>query len=200
MFGPIYEAITGKDYGTKKRVDPYERLAIAGEHVAGILGFSLGGGFAPRKTSKFTDFESATGKPLGATAKAGTTGAIESTLEKAASSSAKVDLTVGQIDAWVASLKEKIFVMGNKGDTNVARNWINHFIFDIANYTVEKQAALMKALVKYRVKIYLASPSEPHNLFDFALKTPRVFLDELVELAPFVERVGNYLLPKKKGQ
>jgi hypothetical protein len=42
MFGPFYKIITGKDFGTQKKVSIEDRVATAGEIIVGTVGFITG--------------------------------------------------------------------------------------------------------------------------------------------------------------
>ncbi len=95
-----------------------------------------------------------------------------------------------------ATASDDIYVIGRHFDTKIAQDWAGHKVLNIRNWSIPKNDAWVKNIIRERARVYLASPQTRKNLWDNYHNRERVFARELRQLmAAGYKQVGDYLLP-----
>jgi RHS repeat-associated protein len=90
----------------------------------------------------------------------------------------------------------KIYVIGKRSDTLVAKSWSGHEILDIPDWTLEKNDEWIQGIINRRATVYLASPQNENTLWDAANNRPTVYARELEQLrVAGYTQVGDYMMP-----
>jgi hypothetical protein len=90
---------------------------------------------------------------------------------------------------------DTILVIGRLRDTAIAKSWVGHSIIDIADWTIEKNAALIQKAIDARQKVYLASPIAG-NTWNAVAGRATVYGTEIAQfLKAGYQQVGDYLIP-----
>jgi hypothetical protein len=101
--------------------------------------------------------------------------------------------------ALAKEVKELTYVLGRQVDTNVAKDWANHTILDIKNWTLAKNDAWMANIIDKRASVYLASPQTNATLWDSVNNRMTVFARELDQLRKAgYKQIGDYMHPPPK--
>ncbi|MGO1055275.1 polymorphic toxin-type HINT domain-containing protein [Crossiella sp. CA198] len=89
-----------------------------------------------------------------------------------------------------------VAVVGRLDDTAAARGWEGHDVLNIPNWTIGKNDAWVKAVVKNKQDVYVASPLTHRNLWDAGNNRQTVLARELKMLTDSGYKWdGNYMRP-----
>ena len=89
-------------------------------------------------------------------------------------------------------------MIGRLADTEAFEGTSGYDVLNVANWTLEKNAAWVDDGIGNNQTFLMASEDNLENLWDTAKNRPTVFARELEQLLKAgYERVGNYLLPPR---
>lgn len=105
-----------------------------------------------------------------------TAGAAQGTRSlPAVSTSTEAEVVRSAARAETPAATQELVVIGRRADTAVAKEWQNHRVLDIPDWTIAKNDAWVKQAIDERATVYLASPPTKANLFDDVAGRQTVF-------------------------